>query len=55
MATAKAHVTVARNLLGMPGDPLREAREVLGRPGPLSAAESAAHPGLTEEFIPNER
>jgi hypothetical protein len=55
VATAKAHVTVARNLLGTPGDPLREAREVLGRPGPLSVAESAAHPGVTEEFVPNER
>ena len=55
VATAKAHLTVARNLLGKPGDPLREAREVLGRPGPLSAAVNAAHPGLTEEFIPNER
>ena len=55
VATAKAHVTVARNLLGTPGDPLREAREVLGRPGPLTAAESAAHPGLIEEFVPNER
>ncbi len=55
VATAKAHVTVARNLLGTPGDPLREAREVLGRPGPLSVAEGAIHHGLTEEFIPNER
>jgi hypothetical protein len=55
VATARAHVAVARNLLGTPGDPLREAREVLGRPGPLSAAESAAHSGLTGEFIPNGR
>jgi hypothetical protein len=55
VATARAHVAVARNLLGAPQDPLRAAREVLGRPGPLSAAESAAHPGLTEELIPNER
>jgi putative sensor protein len=55
MATARAHVTVARNLLGTPGDPLREAREVLGRPGPLSVAADAAHPGSTREFTPNER
>jgi hypothetical protein len=55
VATARAHVAVARNLLGAPEDPLRAARDVLGRPGPLSAAESAAHPGLIEEFIPNER
>ena len=55
VATARAHVAVARNLLGAPEDPLRAAREVLGRPGPLSAAESTAHPGLIEELIPNER
>jgi hypothetical protein len=55
VATARAHVAVARNLLGAPEDPLRAARDVLGRPGPLSAAESAAPPGLIEEFIPNER
>jgi Putative sensor len=55
VATARAHIAVARNLLGAPEDPLRAAREVLGRPGPLSAVESAAHPGLIEEFIPNER
>ena len=52
MATARAHVTVARNLLGAPTDPLREAREVLGRPGPLSAA---AHPDYSRKFTPNER
>ena len=55
VATARLHVAVARSLLGPPGDPLREAREVLGRPGPLSTAQSAAHPDLTREFIPNER
>ena len=49
VATARAHAAVARNLLAAPGDPLRAAREVLGRPGPLSAAESAAHPGFAEE------
>src|SRR5215469_3745333 len=36
VATARAHVTVARGLLGPAEDPLREAKEVLGRPGPLS-------------------
>jgi Putative sensor len=55
VATARAHVAAARHLLSAPEDPLRAAREVLGRPGPLSAAEAAAHPGRTEEFIPNER
>jgi hypothetical protein len=49
VATARAHVAVARNLLGAPADPLRAAREVLGRPGPLSVAERAAHPGFAEE------
>ena len=49
VATARAHVAVARNLLAAPTDPLRAAREVLGRPGPLSAAESAARRGLTED------
>jgi hypothetical protein len=49
VATARAHVAVARNLLSTRDDPLRAAREVLGRPGPLSVAESAAHPGLAEE------
>ena len=49
VATARAHVAVARNLLAAPGDPLRAAREVLGRPGPLSVAESAAHPGFAAE------
>ena len=49
VATARAHVAVARNLLAAPGDPLRAAREVLGRPGPLSVAESAAPPGFAEE------
>lgn len=35
VATARAHATVARGLLGSPDDPLREAKEVLRRPGPL--------------------
>ena len=35
--TARAHVAVARGLLGAAEDPLREAKEVLGRPGPLSS------------------
>ena len=37
VATARAHVAVARGLLGAAEDPLREAKEVLGRPGPLSS------------------
>jgi hypothetical protein len=35
VATARAHAAVARGLLGPAGDPLREAKEVLDRPGPL--------------------
>jgi hypothetical protein len=35
--TARAHAAVARGLLGPAEDPLREAKEVLGRPGPLSS------------------
>ena len=50
VATARAHVAVAREpARARPSDPLHEAREVLGRPGPLSVAESAAHPGFAEE------
>jgi hypothetical protein len=49
VATARAHVAVARNLLTAHRDPLRAAREVLGRPGPLSVAESAANRVLTED------
>jgi putative sensor protein len=36
VATARAHAAVARGLLGPAEDPLRAAKEVLGRPGPLS-------------------
>lgn len=36
VATARAHAAVARGLLGPAKDPLREAREVLARPGPLA-------------------
>jgi putative sensor protein len=35
VAAARAHAAVARGLLGSPEDPLREAKEVLHRPGPL--------------------
>ena len=35
--TARAHIAVARGLLGAAEDPLRQAKEVLGRPGPLSS------------------
>lgn len=43
VATARLHAAVARSLLRAPGDPLREAKEVLRRPGPLTP------------FSPNER
>ena len=43
VATARAHTAVARALLGRSEDPLREAKEVLRRPGPLNT------------LIPNER
>ncbi|HWD54996.1 MAG TPA: sensor domain-containing protein [Acidimicrobiales bacterium] len=36
VATARAHAAVARRLLGAAVDPLREAKKVLGHPGPLS-------------------
>ena len=45
VATARLHATVARALLHAPEDPLREAKEVLSRPGPLNEFS----PG---EFIP---
>jgi hypothetical protein len=35
VATARAHAAVARGLLGPAEDPLREAKDVLERPGPL--------------------
>ena len=34
--TARAHAAVARGLLGAADDPLREAKQVLDRPGPLA-------------------
>jgi Putative sensor len=37
VATARLHATIARELLRAPEDPLKEAKEVLGRPGPLRA------------------
>jgi hypothetical protein len=46
--TARAHVAVARGLLGPPEDPLAAAKDVLARPGPLpplAATPSAATPG----------
>jgi Putative sensor len=36
VTTARLHAAIARALLRAPEDPLREAREVLGRPGPLA-------------------
>jgi len=38
VAAARLHAAIARALLSPPEDPLREAKEVLGRPGPLSSA-----------------
>jgi hypothetical protein len=35
VATARAHAAVARGLLSTAEDPLREAKDVLGHPGPL--------------------
>jgi putative sensor protein len=35
--TARAHAAVAHGVLGAADDPLREAKDVLGRPGPLSS------------------
>ena len=43
VATARAHAAAARALLGRQEDPLREAKEVLRRPGALST------------LIPNDR
>jgi Putative sensor len=37
VAAARLHATIARSLLRAADDPLREAKEVLGRPGPLAA------------------
>lgn len=39
VATAKLHAAIARSLLRPPADPLRGAREVLSRPGPLTSVE----------------
>lgn len=36
VATARLHAAIARALLRAPEDPLREAKDVLGRPGPLA-------------------
>ncbi|HUN34393.1 MAG TPA: sensor domain-containing protein [Trebonia sp.] len=38
IAVARLHAAIARALLGAPQDPLREAKEVLARPGPLADA-----------------
>ena len=49
VATARLHAAVARGLLGTQEDPLREAKEVLRRPGPLQKVTQE------EEVIPNGR
>ena len=46
VATARAHAFVARSLLSEPTDPLKEAKEILREPGPLSAAEAAGRTAL---------
>lgn len=46
VATARMHATVARALLHAPEDPLREAKEILSRPGPLNRLNPS-------EFSPN--
>lgn len=46
VATARAHASVARGLLGEQADPLTEAKEVLRTPGALSAAETAGRTAL---------
>jgi hypothetical protein len=42
VAAARLHAAVARSLLRAPEDPLQEAKEVLSRPGPLTAVSPAA-------------
>ena len=37
VAVARLHASIARTLLRAPSDPLRDAKNVLDRPGPLSA------------------
>lgn len=37
IATARAHAAIARALLRAPQDPLREAKQILQRPGPLGS------------------
>jgi hypothetical protein len=51
LATVRAHVAVARGLLQTPTDPLREAREVLRRPGPLA---TAGLPHLDQDHMAND-
>jgi len=46
VATARAHAFVARTLLSEYTDPLKEAKEILREPGPLTAAETAGRPAL---------
>jgi Putative sensor len=42
VAAARLHASIARGLLRAPEDPLQEAKEVLGRPGPLTAVSPVA-------------
>jgi hypothetical protein len=53
VATARAHIAVARNLLAAPVDPLAAAKEVLSRPGPLSLSTAEGRPeGASPPAIP---
>jgi len=45
VAAARLHAVTARALLRAPEDPLRQAREILSRPGPLSFPGCTARPG----------
>jgi hypothetical protein len=47
VATARLHAAAARALLSAPEDPLREAKEVLVRPGPLQKFTGGVPPGST--------
>jgi len=42
VAAARLHASIARGLLRAPEDPLQEAKEVLSRPGPLTAVSPSA-------------
>lgn len=55
VATARAHATVARALLGQHEDPLKEAKEVLRRPGVLTTYAGGYGGSSPGQQSPNER